>query len=168
MPVSAPSTSSLLAVLAFATAACGAAPRPAPQTHASAGWTELTVVWTYGPCPADARSCHQELHVRPSGHAVTVETPSAPAAALSKERDLTPDELSRLRDVVETAAFADGMARGFPCAAPSYDATITLVLRDASSTLTQDVTLCVRGSGDAPNAPRSVVQLLERYRFASR
>jgi hypothetical protein len=158
-----------LAVYALFVAACAGAPAtPCGAAASSGAWTELRVSWDYGPCPADGRSCHQTLVVAPDGGYVASEAPNTSSAsggeAARHHAALDSREIEELHRIVP--AFVDKLG-SFGCP-PEYDATVSAELYGPWGVKREEVGGCVRSPDSAPNAPRALVQLLERHRFATR
>jgi hypothetical protein len=162
----------LVALLVVSAACAGASSSPSPTqtTPSSSAWTELRVSWDFGPCPADGRSCHQTLIVKPDGGFIATETPNPPNGAsaepIKRFAALDPQEIRELHRIVDVPAFVDKVG-SFGCP-PEYDATIRIELEGPWGVRHDDVGGCVHSSDAAPNAPRALVQLLERHRFASK
>ncbi len=131
--------------------ACGA--RPADPSGID--WRTVSIEWSYGPCPADGRSCHQLVRVDRAGNVLTEESP-----ALVKKSVLDASEKARLEVVLASPGFRSGMKDGFPCK-ESQDARIVI----AFDGLAREVLTCVRGEGT--NAPKTLVELLQKFRFVS-
>ncbi len=159
----------ILSVLVFAAACAGASPPPSQgSTKPSGAWTELRIAWDFGPCPADGRSCHQTLVVKPDGGFIATETPSAAGAEPARRfAALDAQEIRELHRIVDPPAFTDKLG-AFGCP-PEYDATVRVELEGSWGVRHEEVGGCVHSSDETkPNLPRALVDLLSRHRFASR
>ncbi len=144
----------------LAISACAAAP-PATVSPSNAGWKELQVSWTYGPCPSDGQSCHQTLTVHPDGGLVAAETPNGGDAGPEPARRFSSLEAQEVREMnrIVTRDFIAQLG-SLPCSAGN-DASVTLAVDDHH----QDVSSCALSQ--SPSAAHDLVALLSRHRFAS-
>ncbi len=162
-----------LLVVPLALAACGGATNasPHPSSNPSSGdavWTELRLVWDFGPCPDDGKSCHQTLVVHPDGGFVAVETPNAPGGGAAMPTrtfaSLESDEARELDRLMTPELVAK--IGSLDCA-PEYDATLRLEVDGAFGTRKQEIGGCVHASESKPDPVRTLVGLLDHHRFAT-
>lgn len=159
----------LLAVALFV-CACGSPP-DAKTTPAAGGppWSKLTIEWSYGPCdPNGTKSCNQLLRITSDGNATTEEAPPNPNnPKLTKSSNLSVDERASLDKILASTAFRKGMDDGFGCP-ESQDARIVITFESGSSKQQREVAQCMSSSrsSSSSNAARSLVDLLQTYRFA--
>jgi hypothetical protein len=151
---------SILSALSTLCACAGAAQSTAPQNQAG-DWKELSIAWDFGPCPEDGRSCHQRVVIHPDGGVVAAETPNAPGGRAEPTRRFAALDAQEVRELhrIVTSDFVAKLG-SFACS-PEFDATVRIDVDGRG----QEVGGCVHASAESP--PRRVVQLLERYRFAS-
>jgi hypothetical protein len=158
-------------VLAVSLAACAGASTSSNAPVSGGSWSELRVSWSYGPCPDDGRSCHQELTVSANGGFITAETsnPKGSGGTGEVERrfsSLTSRETSALHRIVDAPGFLDKLG-SFDCPREN-DATIVVEVTLASGARKQEIGGCAHASDTAPSPPRDLVNLLEPHRFAGR
>lgn len=153
-----------LVALVFAAAACAGATQSqsTSETPAPGGWKELRILWDYGPCPSDGRSCHQVLTVQSNGAFIAAETLNpVDGGASEPTRRFAALDAQEVRELgrIVTPEFVAKLG-SFPCA-PSSDATIRLEIDDHK----QEIAGCTLAQRDT--APGKLVELLERHRFAT-
>jgi hypothetical protein len=103
------------------------------------------------------------------GAITTLETPNPPepSGPLKAEARLSPADTQRLRSILRSDEFVNGMAHGFACGGTGWDVNITFIVRLGGELQRQFITTCVSGR-DSDNAPRQLVDLLMPYRLVTK
>jgi hypothetical protein len=120
-----------------------------------AKWQKLGLDTASGPCPPQA-TCSASWVVSPDGQIAKTRLVDAGFATM------TTSDRVELDSIVSSAAFIDGMTKGFTCERPPTDVSVSLRLDRDGASHVQNVTGCVF-NGPAGNLPRRVNELVTKY-----
>jgi hypothetical protein len=141
--------------------ACGGQ-QTTSETPSNAGWKEMQIAWTYGPCPNDGRSCHQTLTVHPDGGFVASETPNGGDAGPEPTQRFSSLETQERLEMNRIVTHDFVAKLGTLQCSPGPDASVTLTIDGH----TQDISGCAQGEASSP--AHDLVALLSRHRSASK